>query len=263
MANELSYVEDKVRIGKEMENFKNIFNQRYWKNNQYRDPNYSGQTDDRVHALAVLAGVADQDKYDAIAKVFSEQEHASPYMEKYVYEAMYTMGLPIAANARHKKRFSAMVNNDYFTTLFEGWGIGGEGFGGGTVNHAWSGGGLTILSSRLCGISPLSPGYVTFLVKPQLGNMEFAKTRVPSIKGNIDIEVKKNIKKEEIHLNVPSQTEAVVDLPLSSYSSLDIGADRLIVKRQMNISLFNKYKFNKNTQQFTLPSGKWSIVAEF
>lgn len=263
MANELNYSEDKIKIAKEMENFKIVFNERYWKNNQYRDPKYTGKTDDRVHALAILADIADQDKYTAIAKVFGEQEHASPYMEKYVYEAMYKMGLPVEANNRHKKRFSPMVNNDYFTTLFEGWGIGGDGFGGGTVNHAWSGGGLTILSSKLCGISPLSPGYSTFLVKPQLGDVEFAKARVPTIKGNIDIDLKKNSRQKEIKLVVPTTTEAVVDLPLSSYRTLIIGEDKLIQNGVKDLSLFNKYNFNPSTQRFSLTPGQWLIIAKF
>ncbi len=54
-------------------------------------------------------------------------------MEKYVFEAMFQMGYAKEALARHKKRFGSMVNNPNFTTLFEGWGIGKEGFGGGTV----------------------------------------------------------------------------------------------------------------------------------
>ncbi len=57
-------------------------------------------------------------------------------MEKYVTEALFMMGEEIYGLDRHKKRFSPMVNNDKYTTLFEGWGIGEEGFGGGTVNHA-------------------------------------------------------------------------------------------------------------------------------
>ena len=41
-----------------------------------------------------------------------------------------------------------MLSYKDYTTLFEGWGIGQEGFGGGTINHAWSGGPLTLLSQK-------------------------------------------------------------------------------------------------------------------
>lgn len=263
MAKELGYTKDELRIAKEMQNFKAAFNQRFWRNDKYRDPSYTGKTDDRVHALAVLSGIAEVDKYEAIAKVFSEEEHASPYMEKYVYEAMYMMELPVEANFRHKKRFSPMVNNTYFSTLFEGWGIGNDGFGGGTVNHAWSGGGLTVLSSRLCGISPLSPGYFTFLVKPQLGDLNYAKARIPSVKGNIDIDIKKKESQQEINLHIPPSSEAHIDLPLSSYQSLRIGKDKLIDIGIKNTTLLNKYKFDQTTQRFVLPSGDWTVVADY
>lgn len=262
MATELGYENDAARISDEMNAFKRTFNNRFWKGNVYRDPNYKGETDDRTHALAVLSGLADINKYDAIADVFSKQEHASPYMEKYVFEAMYEMGIPKAANERHKKRFEPMVNNDYFTTLFEGWGIGSDGFGGGTVNHAWSGGGLTILSARLAGIRPLSPGYGQFLVKPELGDLAYARATVPSIKGNIDIDINQNHNKYVIQLNVPASSEAYVELPLQTYKSLTIGRDNCIVNGKLNLSLFNKYKFDNNTQRFVLPHGNWVVVAE-
>ncbi|MFP4367340.1 MAG: hypothetical protein ACOCU3_00265 [bacterium] len=52
-----------------------------------------------------------------------------------------------------------MVNHPEITTLWEGWGIGRSGYGGGSANHAWSGGGLTILSQYVAGIYPVEPAY--------------------------------------------------------------------------------------------------------
>ena len=50
------------------------------------------QTDDRVQALAVISGIADETKYKRILNLFKTQFHASPYMEKYVMEALFVMG---------------------------------------------------------------------------------------------------------------------------------------------------------------------------
>ena len=69
-------------------------------------------------------------------------------MEKYVLEALCMMGYYEDALERMKKRYYDMVESD-LTTLWEGWGIGSKGFGGGSYNHAWSGGPLTILSQIL------------------------------------------------------------------------------------------------------------------
>ncbi len=68
-----------------------------------------------------------------------------------------------------------MVRNDYFTTLFEGWGIGSEGFGGGSVNHAWAGGGLTVAYRYICGIRPMDVAYNKVGVLPLPSGLSWAK----------------------------------------------------------------------------------------
>lgn len=241
IAAELGYDRQAEKYELEMENFKTQFNKRFWNRQSYRDPNYKGETDDRVHALAVLADIAGEQYYDQILKVFLEEEHASPYMEKYVFEAMYKMNEAEKANARHRKRFSTMVNNDYFTTLFEGWGIGPEGFGGGTVNHAWSGGGLTVLSGRLCGIRPLTPGYKTFLVAPQPGDVREASATVASVQGNIFAGYKKTGDRFYLNVVVPGGTSAHIELP-EGYRDIRLNG-------------------RKCTGQIELHPGTWQIIA--
>ncbi len=253
MANENGNTVDAERISKEMSDFKRVFNQRFWKGKEYRDPLYTGKTDERVHALAVLADIADADKYDQIMEVFATQEHASPYMEKYVFEAMYKMKKPVLANARHKKRFSEMVNNAYFTTLFEGWGIGKDGYGGGTVNHAWSGGGLTIMSSEACGIKPLEPGYTRFSVAPQLGNLAFAKTRVPSIKGNIDMELMQTEEQFTMYLLVPDKTKAVFQIPNKPHRSITINGLPLAAYKSKETVILQD-------SSIVFSAGKWDVT---
>ncbi|HLT86382.1 MAG TPA: alpha-L-rhamnosidase C-terminal domain-containing protein, partial [Sphingobacterium sp.] len=172
----------------------------------------------------------------------------------YVFEAMYKMRQPVLANARHKKRFAEMVNNPNFTTLFEGWGIGKDGYGGGTVNHAWSGGGLTIMSSEACGIKPLEPGYKTFSVAPELGNLSFAKTKVPSIRGEIESAITRSADQMIIAFNVPKGTTALFELPLKNYKSIlinGIPVDESIEK--------GKIAVRNPDGQWVVPEGKWEI----
>ena len=104
-----------------------------------------------------MSGLAKPDKYPAIFEVLKKEYHASPFMEKYVGEALFVMGYDDFAIQRTRERFEAMVNYPGCTTLWEGWGIGKAGFGGGSVNHAWSGGTLTLLSQYVAGIRPTKP----------------------------------------------------------------------------------------------------------
>ncbi len=222
MALELGKDSDALAYQGFMHRFKETFNKRFWNNNEYRDPAYTGKTDDRVHALAVIAGVADTTQHAAILQVFKTQEHASPYMEKYVFEAMHQMGYPVDANTRHKKRFSKMVNDDRFSTLFEGWGIGKEGFGGGTVNHAWSGGGLTVLSSWVCGIQPVEPGYKVIRIAPQPGDIDYAAASLISVAGRVATSYRRMPHRFNLKATIPPGSRALITLPPGIYKKITV-----------------------------------------
>lgn len=260
MADELGKNDDAQRLKLEMAHFATKFNERFWRNGAYRDPAYTGKTDDRVHALAVLAGIASPAQYKAIQHVFLQEEHASPYMEKYVFEAMFTMGIPTEALARHKKRFAPTVNNTYFTTLFEGWGIGSAGYGGGTVNHAWSGGGLTILSAYLCGIRPLSPGYEEILIAPQLGNIRQAAACVTSVKGEVTVDIKEHDKELWLTINIPEGTSGKVVLPVGQYQNVWLNNKR--TKQVSTKPNKNKYIYHREDRSLWIAPGKWVIKAQ-
>ncbi len=203
---------DANRVEEMMRRIAAAFDNRYWTGTAYRSKSYKGETDDRSQAMAVVSGLAPVGRYKALLKVFKKEYHASPYMEKYIMEALFVMGEPDFALERMRSRYAKMMAYPY-TTLFEGWGIGAEGFGGGTINHAWSGGPLTILSQKLCGIEPLKPGFKHFRVAPQLGMLNEASVVVPTLYGDIQVDIKKRDRIVNIHVIVPPGTTAVVVLP--------------------------------------------------
>ena len=131
MAEAIGETADIPDIEARMGSIEKNFNKTFWTGTEYRSPGYGGQTDDRANAMAVIAGFAGPDKYPALLEVFRKQAHASPYMEKYVLEALCIMNEPEFAQERIKQRFAKMVNHPEYTTLWEGWGIGAEGFGSG------------------------------------------------------------------------------------------------------------------------------------
>lgn len=213
MADSLHLDKDASEYRESMAKIKETFNSTFWTGSAYRHPNYKGKTDDRCQALAIVSGIAEKEKYPALLEVFKAEEHASPYMEKYVLEALFQMDYVDFAIKRMKKRFGDMVNNPNYTTLFEGWGIGKKGYGGGTSNHAWSGGALTILSQYLCGIEPLEPGYSLFQIIPKTGSIQKAAASVQSVKGIIKSNFEREDAKLKLAVSVPPGTEAIVGIP--------------------------------------------------
>lgn len=212
MANLVGQNQDAVSAAQVSKRLKEQFHNRYWNGKYYVSPDYTGEPDDRAQALAIVAGVLPCELYPTIRPFFEQQHHASPYMEKYVMQALCQMGYYDDTLERIKRRFGAMVDSHY-TTLWEGWGIGKEGFGGGSNNHAWSGGGLTILSQYFAGISTIEPKFKSFEVSPNLGSLEWINSVTPTEFGNIELYVEQDENRMVSQLVVPEQTTALYIIP--------------------------------------------------
>lgn len=201
-----------MQTKKAMEDFKLAFNTVFWDSKGYRTKEYEGEYDDRAQALAVVSGLAEKDKYDELLKIFQTSYLASPYTEKYVLEALFVMEQPVFGLERMKSRYHNMVDISPWTTLYENFGDGADRAGYGTNNHAWSGGGLTILAQYVCGLEPIEPAWKTFKVKPQLGNLEYAETGNETVAGRVAVKVAKVNSGLNIELTVPKGSEALVYL---------------------------------------------------
>jgi hypothetical protein len=183
-----------------------------WTGTCYRHPEYTGETDDRVNALAVLAGLVDRDQYDALFEVFKTQEHASPYMEKYVMEALFAIGHGDYALERERRRYAFMVNHPDHDTLFENWNVGVDGdWDCGSVNHAWSGGPLAVIPARMLGIAPLDPGWKRFSVRPDSAVFDECSISFPTVAGTISVTYSRS--GDFMEVTVPEGTIAEVSLP--------------------------------------------------
>jgi hypothetical protein len=188
------------------------YNPTFWTGTEYRSPDYTGDTDDRGNALAVVAGLAEAAQFPALTQVLMKQRHASPWMEKYVYEALYLMDAPGPAKQRMKERYRAQIDSP-ITTLWEGWALGRHGYGGGTYNHSWSGGMLTCLSQYAAGIAPTEPGFKAFTVLPQMGSLKRITAKVDSPRGMIGVELTRTDSSFTALITSPPDTEALVGVP--------------------------------------------------
>lgn len=240
MADLLGEKEDSRWAYQVNERLKRAFHTKYWNGNFYISPHYEGKPDDRAQALAIVAGVLPESEYPVIRPFFKQQYHASPYMEKYVLEALCMMGYYEDALERMKKRYHDMVESD-LTTLWEGWGIGSKGFGGGSYNHAWSGGPLTILSQYFAGISSLKPAFKEFVIKPVFDCFKHVHSITPTKWGKIELNIADELDMVVMKVKIPRNTKGYFHIP-----------DRI-----------KKYRINgkekKNKKLEILKEGIWDI----
>ena len=214
MENDTDYVNE---CQGRMQTLKVAFNRDFWTGEGYRSKNYKGSFDDRGNGLAVVAGLAGSERWDGVAKVLNENFNASPYTEKYILEALLMMDKTEQAQERLKKRYAKMVESP-LTTLWEGWGIGSEGYGGGTYNHGWSGGPLTLMMQYMAGISPGEPGWGSYIIAPQLGKLNEVDCTVPTPYGMIKTNIKQSMDSFSIEASVPAENEGKLVLPVNEGS---------------------------------------------
>ena len=130
----------------------------------------SAKYDDRGNALAVLSGLCEENDYPLVENVLSTVTNSSPYMERFVLEALGKMGSTEAMLERIEKRYRGMIDFEA-STLWEVWSSKPD---DGTINHGWAGGPLVAIQKYIAGIVPTSKGYSTYVVAPKaaLSEME-------------------------------------------------------------------------------------------
>jgi alpha-L-rhamnosidase len=203
--------EDITDYERTMATIKAHFHDVYWKGGHYRSEKLEWsatvkELDDRANAMAVVAGLAPESVYPELRAVLKEQMHASPYMEKYVLEALFLMGYPEDALARMKSRYQVMLDLP-ITTLREHFH-----YSNGTDNHAWSGGPLTMMEEFIAGIYPTSPAYATYRIRPMMGTVQSLETKVATARGPLELALSRG-KSFTLELKPPPGSVGEIHVP--------------------------------------------------
>jgi len=220
MADVVGQTSDATTYRARMAEFKTAFLAKFWNGTELRTPGRTGATDERGHGLATVAGLLGSNEWPAVLKILKSVTESGPYMEKYVLEAFFVMNDAKDGLARMRQRYSAEIQSKY-STLWEVWTPGDPAVGtvgGGTINHAWAGGPLTLLSQYVAGIAPTQPGYAEFQVMPELGDLTQVTTNVASRKGAISVDIKCG-PPFSMQVVVPVATRATVGVPIDAVTT--------------------------------------------
>ncbi|MEE4270410.1 MAG: alpha-L-rhamnosidase C-terminal domain-containing protein [Thermoanaerobaculales bacterium] len=237
------------------------FELEYWSGTSYRSPGHTGPPDDRANALAVLAGLVPEDRWLAVRDVLVDERHASPYLERFVLQALLRMGFSDEALQRMKDRFGPMVL-DEGTTLWETWDR-----DSGSDNHGWSGGALVLLSALVVGIEPASPGWSRIRITPRLGDLERARAAVATVRGTVAAGHRRSELEHRIELQLPPETTTVVGVPARNLgggrvTSVCVG-DSVVWDRGAHRDLTGVTFVEATSERisFEIAAGTWSLVA--
>jgi alpha-L-rhamnosidase len=258
MATYLQLQQDAVNYKNQMETVATAFQKHFWKGNRFASNEYAFYADDRANGLAICAGLATPQQWQQLLPVLDTIFNAGPYLEKYVLESYYIMNDAEKGLQRMKKRYSAMVNHPTISTLWEGWEIGSSTYGGGTYNHGWSGGPLSLMSKYIAGIMPTSNGYATYTIQPQLGNLKNVKAVVPTNKGLIKVAVQHTANSMKMQVNT-IDAQAVIALPKTNKPY-----KKVVVNGMAKHAHFKQTTSDSNYLFFSCnQKGNYSIVATY
>ena len=110
-------------------------------------------------------------------------------------------------------------------------------------NHAWGAVPANIIVRKLMGVEPISPGFDTFQIKPQLGSLTSASLKTPTIKGAISVVFDNTATSTTLKVSVPGGTQAHIYVPADTQrKQLTINGQRSNLKPQ------NDYYYLPNTQ---------------
>ena len=241
------------RINSIKENYDKVF----WKDGFYSS-NAGVFKDDRANALAIVSGVAKPENYTAIVdNVLVPNRFSSPHFEWVAEEAMFIAGRYEESLERMKDQYESQVNSG-LSTLYENFPRGG------TYNHAWNASNK-ILSQYVAGIKPTDVAWSSYEVTPNLVHMNTLKTKVPTVKGDILVDVNLTETNFKLELASPNETTAIVGIPKINIDIIDVKVgDQTIWEDNAFVSGVSGVTFDSedaNFLKFKVVPGSWVFNA--
>jgi alpha-L-rhamnosidase len=209
MAKLLNQNADYVEFTTKMRILKPAFQKAFWTGEGFRSKDYQHNYDDRSQGIAVVSGLADKTQWQSIKNILSNTERAGAYMEKYILEAYLMMNDTENGLKRMKSRYQKMIESP-LTTLWEGWDIGNATYGGGTYNHGWTGGPLTLMHEYIAGVE-FKNNEVEIM--PQLADLQYFKAKTNTNLGIIKSEFSIQGKKVSYSIILPPTLSGKIGFP--------------------------------------------------
>jgi alpha-L-rhamnosidase len=111
---------------------------------------------------------------------------------------------------RMKNRYQKMVESPN-TTLWEGWDIGSAKYGGGTYNHGWTGGPLTLMHEYIAGVKV---NKTEAIILPQPADLRYFSSKSNTLFGLINESYKIDNQKVTLNISVPKGIVGKMGLPI-------------------------------------------------
>ncbi|MFH1903460.1 MAG: family 78 glycoside hydrolase catalytic domain [Candidatus Omnitrophota bacterium] len=145
----------------------------------------------------------------------------TPYFASFALEAMYELGMTDEALDFIRLRWGDFSRQGA-TTVWEVWNR-----ENGSLSHGWACAPAFVLGRYVIGIAPSDDSMADYMVLPQRGNLTWARGRIPTPKGVIDVMWEYD-GKWRLEISLPAGASALAGLPLSDGQSLFFDGNMVI-----------------------------------
>ncbi len=116
-------------------------------------------------------------------------------------------------------------------------------------NHAWGAAPANLIPRWILGVRPLAPGFREVVISPRPGDLEWARGKVPTIRGPVLVEFSRKEGAFELEVKIPANMTARIEVPGTGRLLLDgspVSASRED-GRQILRTLSGRYKIRVET----------------
>jgi hypothetical protein len=181
-----------------------------------------------VNLLAVLYDLASKENQAAIVKkVLAEKPlNTQPWFMHWFFQAMDHANLFDEYATPQMHRWQIVPETQSFREMWTS----------GDLSHGWCSTPLVQMSARILGVTPAEPAFNVISIRPQLCDLKWAKGKVPTPYG--DVEVSWTMQEEKFSLDVviPAGSEANVILPVSRFDNPLVTSDGGKIGAQIQVA---------------------------
>jgi hypothetical protein len=170
-----------------------------------------------VNMLAVLYDLAPKERQsNIVVKVLAEKPlNTQPWFMHWVFQAMDHAGLFDRFGTEQMRRWQIVPETQSFHEMWNG----------GDLSHGWCSSPLVMLSSRVLGVMPATPGFKTISIRPELCDLKWARGKVPTPHGEVRVAWELGDAGFKLDVTVPQGSDAEVALPLLPLAAASVTLD--------------------------------------
>jgi alpha-L-rhamnosidase len=180
-----------------------------------KDGDSTGHTSLHANMFALAFGLVPPDEVEKVCTFIKSRRMAcSVYGAQFLLEALYDAGQQDYA----LDLLNSTAQRSWYNMIWIGSTITMEAWDklykpNLDLNHAWGSAPANLIVRKLMGVLPLTPGWETFQIKPELGKLASVYLKTSTIKGIITVSYKRNNAADVTEVTIPGASNANIVLP--------------------------------------------------